>query len=165
MCTYLRSSAPLIKVLIHLGTFGKVQNCISTLCEGTKPHQYLSLRYQAVQLHFVKVPNGISTFWKGADAVFFQAEDGIRDTSVTGVQTCALPILQVLRRWPPGAPACPRTRCRTGVVGPCPAPPFPTRRRLGHTRVAARNRPSIAARHPPARRPPEIGRASCRERV
>src|SRR5437762_7493334 len=24
---------------------------------------------------------------------FFQAEDGIRDTSVTGVQTCALPIL------------------------------------------------------------------------
>src|SRR5262249_56532277 len=25
--------------------------------------------------------------------VFFQAEDGIRDWSVTGVQTCALPIL------------------------------------------------------------------------
>ena len=25
---------------------------------------------------------------------FFQAEDGIRDTSVTGVQTCALPILK-----------------------------------------------------------------------
>src|ERR1017187_10455723 len=24
--------------------------------------------------------------------LFFQAEDGIRDTSVTGVQTCALPI-------------------------------------------------------------------------
>src|SRR5436189_4322569 len=33
---------------------------------------------------------------------FFQAEDGIRDTSVTGVQTCALPIsyhfLQIPRR-------------------------------------------------------------------
>ena len=26
---------------------------------------------------------------------FFQAEDGIRDTSVTGVQTCALPIYGV----------------------------------------------------------------------
>src|SRR5437879_12707656 len=26
---------------------------------------------------------------------FFQAEDGIRDTSVTGVQTCALPICEV----------------------------------------------------------------------
>src|SRR5699024_1567555 len=30
---------------------------------------------------------------------FFQAEDGIRDRNVTGVQTCALPIS------PPGAPA------------------------------------------------------------
>src|SRR5437762_1377876 len=27
---------------------------------------------------------------------FFQAEDGIRDTSVTGVQTCALPILPAI---------------------------------------------------------------------
>src|SRR5260370_15569543 len=27
---------------------------------------------------------------------FFQAEDGIRDSSVTGVQTCALPILTFL---------------------------------------------------------------------
>src|SRR5256884_352306 len=26
---------------------------------------------------------------------FFQAEDGIRDVAVTGVQTCALPILQI----------------------------------------------------------------------
>src|SRR5262249_56088650 len=28
----------------------------------------------------------------GFDVFFFQAEDGIRDWSVTGVQTCALPI-------------------------------------------------------------------------
>ena len=28
--------------------------------------------------------------------VFFQAEDGIRGTSVTGVQTCALPILSTV---------------------------------------------------------------------
>src|SRR3990170_5263375 len=28
----------------------------------------------------------------GANFVFFQAEDGIRDDLVTGVQTCALPI-------------------------------------------------------------------------
>src|SRR2546421_8520323 len=28
----------------------------------------------------------------GADFFFFQAEDGIRDLIVTGVQTCALPI-------------------------------------------------------------------------
>src|SRR2546429_1187534 len=29
---------------------------------------------------------------------FFQAEDGIRDVAVTGVQTCALPISRTLRR-------------------------------------------------------------------
>src|SRR2546429_5985152 len=29
---------------------------------------------------------------------FFQAEDGIRDVAVTGVQTCALPICPVLER-------------------------------------------------------------------
>src|SRR5207248_8153434 len=30
-----------------------------------------------------------------AEAFFFQAEDGIRDRTVTGVQTCALPISRV----------------------------------------------------------------------
>src|SRR5438046_3360129 len=30
---------------------------------------------------------------------FFQAEDGIRDWSVTGVQTCALPIFKMLDGW------------------------------------------------------------------
>src|SRR5215475_12808678 len=30
---------------------------------------------------------------------FFQAEDGIRDFHVTGVQTCALPISLVANRW------------------------------------------------------------------
>src|SRR2546426_4096892 len=31
---------------------------------------------------------------------FFQAEDGIRDYKVTGVQTCALPILWMAPSWP-----------------------------------------------------------------
>src|SRR3990167_7378449 len=35
--------------------------------------------------------------------LFFQAEDGIRDLTVTGVQTCALPI------------------CQPGLPSPCPA--------------------------------------------
>src|SRR5207237_6753489 len=46
---------------------------------------------------------------------FFQAEDGIRDSSVTGVQTCALPICG----WPPaptttpaGHPGCRCSRWR-----------------------------------------------------
>src|SRR5438094_10474321 len=41
---------------------------------------------------------------------FFQAEDGIRDRTVTGVQTCALPISKLARRcFLPGAPVwwCP----------------------------------------------------------
>src|SRR5206468_5999325 len=33
---------------------------------------------------------------------FFQAEDGIRDLIVTGVQTCALPILEYGAGWPEG---------------------------------------------------------------
>src|SRR5260370_25351109 len=33
------------------------------------------------------------TSYSGCPFFFFQAEDGIRDSSVTGVQTCALPIL------------------------------------------------------------------------
>src|SRR5712691_6243912 len=33
---------------------------------------------------------------------FFQAEDGIRDLTVTGVQTCALPILRPEPQYVPG---------------------------------------------------------------
>src|SRR2546430_7300981 len=40
---------------------------------------------QAFALFFVVV---LAVYW-----FFFQAEDGIRDLTVTGVQTCALPIL------------------------------------------------------------------------
>src|SRR6266568_5214606 len=35
---------------------------------------------------------------------FFQAEDGIRDGTVTGVQTCALPISRRNRRYAPRSP-------------------------------------------------------------
>src|SRR5204862_5342155 len=56
---------------------------------------------------------------------FFQAEDGIRDLYVTGVQTCALPIYE-----PIIAP-------ETVDALPVPLPPPPHR---------VRNRPSIAGR-------------------
>src|SRR5699024_1325645 len=50
---------------------------------------------------------------------FFQAEDGIRDRNVTGVQTCALPIS---RAAPDGRDrACRRSR---SVPLPCPSPPL-----------------------------------------
>src|SRR5687767_15258686 len=47
---------------------------------------------------------------------FFQAEDGIRDKLVTGVQTCALPIFAPDLRGP-GQERAPRRRAR-GVVRP-----------------------------------------------
>src|SRR2546422_3837451 len=58
---------------------------------------------------------------------FFQAEDVIRDVAVTGVQTCALPISELLR------PRCARERLNGAVfcaefrgtrdVDRCAAPP------------------------------------------
>src|SRR3712207_5445477 len=50
---------------------------------------------------------------------FFQAEDGIRDIGVTGVQTCALPILGV-RRLSVGRLA-PSEQVLQGYVAPAPA--------------------------------------------
>src|SRR5699024_12131033 len=48
---------------------------------------------------------------------FFQAEDGIRDRNVTGVQTCALPISGA------AAPGCPRSPDPREVRRECAAPP------------------------------------------
>src|SRR2546427_7510969 len=86
---------------------------------------------------------------------FFQAEDGIRDLTVTGVQTCALPISRP--RPPPGTG--PRAGARRGCGGrwrppqwhPRPAP------RSAHRPRASRRWSRWASR--------QIGRASCRERV
>src|SRR5437762_10028949 len=70
---------------------------------------------------------------------FFQAEDGIRDTSVTGVQTCALPILEEMRD-ARGAMTYPRVAHRTvrprpacRVAGQLPGgePPFDVPERAG----------------------------------
>src|SRR2546429_4080655 len=49
---------------------------------------------------------------------FFQAEDGIRDVAVTGVQTCALPIYarEVLALQPNAAPAGPQ-QAADGIEG------------------------------------------------
>src|SRR5437763_16729923 len=49
---------------------------------------------------------------------FFQAEDGIRDTSVTGVQTCALPIWLLL-----GCRMGERSGTATAAAAAAAAPP------------------------------------------
>src|SRR5688572_32654280 len=58
---------------------------------------------------------------------FFQAEDGIRDLSVNGVQTCALPILSI-KGHPDAIPGwLPHTHCELvlciggGGLGHCPS--------------------------------------------
>src|SRR5256885_10889776 len=76
---------------------------------------------------------------------FFQAEDGIRDYKVTGVQTCALPI------WP-------RRRPRGGAGELRGA----GRRRAAERDLAGRRRRRARPRQ---RSPGQIGRASCRESV
>src|SRR5437879_7682677 len=49
---------------------------------------------------------------------FFQAEDGIRDTSVTGVQTCALPISAAASSsWFSAASTRPNWACATAFDG------------------------------------------------
>src|SRR5690606_40872109 len=86
---------------------------------------------------------------------FFQAEDGIRDFHVTGVQTCALPIYG----------------CRAGPAGAWPAGlPPPSRRRVEGRSVDLAWRycnaePLIKAKAACPKAHVKIGRASCRERV
>src|SRR5437773_9290925 len=81
---------------------------------------------------------------------FFQAEDGIRDRDVTGVQTCALPIYR-------GYPA--------------PAEGVESASSCRQRQELADSTPSAGAGYPRLPRPlrqllrTEIGRASCRERV
>src|SRR5256885_6111372 len=87
---------------------------------------------------------------------FFQAEDGIRDYKVTGVQTCALPIYSAAR--PSRACGSSARRCR-----------------YSRPRSSSRHAmPQFEALLTLAEVPPgsmrarvigEIGRASCRERV
>src|SRR5437763_3131235 len=87
---------------------------------------------------------------------FFQAEDGIRDTSVTGVQTCALPISPAaIKQWDHAHHVddplpSQYLRWLTGMLHGDPGETLAGGRSIG-TEIRARF--------------PEIGRASCRERV
>src|SRR5262249_58597492 len=87
---------------------------------------------------------------------FFQAEDGIRDWSVTGVQTCALPIcaarlldrrLEVLANL---------ARLRLDVADPGDGAVGAARRHPGDEHELPGGADRVGE---------EIGRASCRERV
>src|SRR5689334_23691408 len=62
------------------------------------PHARLELKVLAICRTHCKSPAGLYLAMKpaGAMSFFFPAEDGIRDGTVTGVQTCALPISAAL---------------------------------------------------------------------
>src|SRR2546430_8631232 len=64
---------------------------------------------------------------------FFQAEDGIRDLTVTGVQTCALPISDNA-----SCMTNPRLLPRIAFFAEIPAPPAPLRVRTRSNRVPSR---------------------------
>src|SRR2546429_4629797 len=87
---------------------------------------------------------------------FFQAEDGIRDVAVTGVQTCALPIWRAPR---PGFRESRHPRHNAGASAPDDDP-----------RTVDSSSGPLVEKHikrydPAVPRDDEIGRASCRERV
>src|SRR5438552_13446780 len=75
---------------------------------------------------------------------FFQAEDGIRDDLVTGVQTCALPISHR------GKPSLRAPSIRSRWIDGALKEGLPRCGELGILRLVGES---------------EIGRASCRERV
>src|SRR6266487_5694094 len=87
---------------------------------------------------------------------FFQAEDGIRDGRVTGVQTCALPILSGARR----------SKNRHTSSSPTPSerspspPTLPSR--TAKRSPCARRWPGTCPRH--ARQPARTSRAPVRHR-
>src|SRR5256886_3881148 len=94
------------------------------------------------------------TTWSVYVFFFFQAEDGIRDLTVTGVQTCALPI------WlGPAAAAVVVGQQRDDVADR--AVPDP----LDGLAVAVVGAEAQARDDREALRFGQIGRASCRERV
>src|SRR2546425_12082865 len=96
---------------------------------------------------------------------FFQAEDGIRDKLVTGVQTCALPIYPAVAgdHLCDGPDRLSRQHQAAGAGARAPdRPAGSARSRAGVATAGAAE--SLAGGAPPPALPPEIGRASCRGR-
>src|SRR5256886_11771261 len=89
---------------------------------------------------------------------FFQAEDGIRDLTVTGVQTCALPISSLTIRLSKYLPDA-LVRCYDSPMAQH------SDRRGGSAPSARRVAERVLEITLLVTRLVEIGRASCRERV
>src|SRR5256886_6709044 len=92
--------------------------------------------------------------------LFFQAEDGIRDLTVTGVQTCALPISEVpLTLTRLNRPAARRRSAGAGGRRACArSPPSAARRRAAGGAPRAPRRPGLSRWGSEERRVGEEGR-------
>src|SRR5690348_17626762 len=96
------------------------------------------------------------------DCFFFQAEDGIRDGRVTGVQTCALPIWLLAAALAEGPAHAYLLHGPPGVGKRALALLFAAELLGDHARVERRTHPDLYVLEPVG---DQIGRASCRERV
>src|SRR5439155_5532090 len=95
------------------------------------------------------IEGGTMTVAMALFAFFFQAEDGIRAGHVTGVQTCALPILRARLRF---AARAPRGASPRAEAFPRPRNARPqTRPAAGLAR--ATEPPEVGSTHPPAAAP------------
>src|SRR3989440_6117734 len=86
---------------------------------------------------------------------FFQAEDGIRDLIVTGVQTCALPISRIFSHGGPGQMTLAQRLLDILVCPKCKGKLEYREDKEALDCAACKLRYAVR----------EIGRASCRERV
>ena len=121
-------------------------------------HLHLSLQLlQIMNIHFYLLLRPQLLFQLG---IFFQAEDGIRDFSVTGVLTCALPILSTDNKGLTVRPeGCEMDfQIKKSAIAINAADARPSRWTGGEKLDCAIADLDLGKRK-------EIGRASCRERV
>src|SRR5256886_9323115 len=109
-----------------------------------------TIRREVITIWLQKTPGHVS-------CLFFQAEDGIRDLTVTGVQTCALPILKLADAY--GIPGwrVERAGDLEPVLARASAEPGPAL-----VEFVIEQEANVFPMIPPGATP--IGRASCRER-
>src|SRR5690349_16547853 len=91
-----REQSPFDKHLNHTSDSGEDHNSYpcTTNFTGTAAVNFDSVRFRRkfIQNRIIYIKSAINLDGMRRISFFFQAEDGIRDLYVTGVQTCALPI-------------------------------------------------------------------------
>src|SRR2546430_7439023 len=79
-------------IFISRGEWLHYVNDAAEALTGYTRNELLSMNFWDLTLPDSREPVGLASRCEVRIFFFFQAEDGIRDLTVTGVQTCALPI-------------------------------------------------------------------------